>query len=184
MELKDVILGFLERKQLTGYTLKGMFSELDFLPWSGNNNQIYTALIELEKEGLVKKQTMQQEKLPAQKRYSATEAGKKRLRHAVLQPSDAPGVRNDFLLRLAWTECLSNEEITAMIDDYRKTIEMELVMSQEKMRRRSSGEARSAREDYMWGMILKNRAMALEGELHWLARLRDGLTRNKKERLR
>ncbi len=175
MEIRDVLLGFLERKQLTGYELKGMFSELDFLPWSGNNNQIYTALLELEKEGLVEKQTIQQEKLPAQKRYSTTEAGRKRLRDAVLQPSEAPGVRNDFLLRLAWSECLSKEEITAMIDDYQRTIETELMVSREKMRRRGTRDARSAREDYVWGMILQNGAMALQNELNWLAQLRKGL---------
>jgi PadR family transcriptional regulator AphA len=175
MELKDVILGFLEQKQLTGYELKGMFSELDFLPWSGNNNQIYKTLVELLKEGLVEKQTIQQEKLPTQKRYSATEAGRMRLRNAVLQPSEAPGVRNDFLLRLAWSECLSKDEITAMIDEYQKTIETELLMSLEKLRRRGAGGARSAREDYVWGMVLQNGAMALRGELDWLAELRNGL---------
>ena len=94
MELQDVILGFLERKRLTGYELKSLFSTLDFLPWSGNNNQIYTSLIELERKGLVEKRTIQQEKLPAQKRYQITEAGREHLQQASLQPSEAPASRN------------------------------------------------------------------------------------------
>lgn len=175
MDLRDVILGFLERKQLTGYELKGMFSELDFLPWSGNNNQIYTALVELEKEGLVEKQIIQQEKLPAQKRYSATAEGKRRLREAVMQPSGAPEVKNDFLLRLAWSECLSSSELIGMLDGYQKRIETELLMCREKLRRRDAGECRSNREDYLWGMILQNGAMALQNELNWLVMLRNGL---------
>jgi PadR family transcriptional regulator AphA len=174
MELKDVILGFLDRGPLTGYELKGMFTELDFLPWSGNNNQIYTALLELEKEGLVVKRTIQQEKLPAQKRYSIAEEGWKRLKAALLRPSDAPAMRNDFLLRLAWAECLSAGELTACIDEYQQTVETELAMCREKMRRRQPG-CRSPREDYVWGMLLKNREGALQAELNWLAQLRNGL---------
>lgn len=180
MELKDVILGFLERKEMTGYELKGMFSELDFLPWSGNNNQIYTALLELERETLVQKETVQQEKLPAQKRYSITPAGMLRLREALLRPSEPPAVRNDFLLRLAWTQCLSPDELTACIDQYQQAVEIELQICREKLRRGQAG-SRNVREEYVWGMLLKNREMALQAELNWLALLRNGLANKARE---
>lgn len=175
MELKDVILGFLDRTQLTGYELKGTFSKFDFLPWSGNNNQIYTALRELEKEGLVEKQTIQQEKLPAQKRYDVTEAGRTRLKQALLLPSEAPAMRNDFLLRLACAECLSAGEITGIMNEYQRTVETELAMCREKMRRGKAAEHRSERESYVWGMLQKNREMMLKSELNWLGQLRNGL---------
>ena len=181
MELKDVILGFLGRKRLTGYELKSLFSTLDFLPWSGNNNQIYTSLIELERKGLVEKRTIQQEKLPAQKRYHITEAGRARLKQALLQPSEAPAIRNDFLLRLAWAECLSAGEITGIIDEYQVRVETELSMCQEKMRREREAEYRSEREAYMWGMLQRNREMALQAELRWLAQLRHGLAKKRED---
>lgn len=175
MELKSAILGFLDWKELTGYELKGMFSDLDFLPWSGNNNQIYTALIELEKEGLVVKQTIQQEKLPAQKRYTATEEGRKKLKEAVLQQADSPFFKNDFLLHLAWAECLSAGEVLNLIDSYQRLVETELMMSREKSKRRETGSCRSGREEYLWGMILQNRTMMLQTELNWLTQVRNGL---------
>ena len=181
MELKDVILGFLGRKRLTGYELKNLFSTLDFLPWSGNNNQVYTSLIELERKGLVEKRTIQQEKLPAQKRYHITEAGRARLKQALLQPSEAPAIRNDFLLRLAWAECLSAGEIMAIIDEYQVRVETELSMCQEKMRRERAAEYRSEREAYMWGMLQRNREMALQVELRWLAQLRHGLAKKRED---
>jgi DNA-binding PadR family transcriptional regulator len=181
MELKDVILGFLGRKRLTGYELKSLFSTLDFLPWSGNNNQIYTSLIELERKGLVEKRTIQQEKLPAQKRYHITEAGRARLKQALLQPSEAPAIRNDFLLRLAWAECLSAGEITGIIGEYQIRVETELSMCQEKMRRERAAEYRSEREAYMWGMLHRNREMALQAELRWLAQLHNGLAKKKED---
>ena len=181
MELKQVILGFLEWKRLTGYELKSLFSTLDFLPWSGNNNQIYTSLIELEREGLVEKRTIQQEKLPAQKRYHATEAGRARLKYALLQPSEAPAIHNDFLLRLAWAEFLSASEIDGIIDEYRLRVETELRMCQEKMRRGQAAEYRSEREAYVWRMLQRNREMALQTELRWLAQLRSGLEKKKED---
>ena len=97
MELNDVILGFLDWKQMTGYELKGLFEKMDFLPWSGNNNQIYKSLLELEKEGLVEKEVVQQESFPAQKRYRATEAGRRRLNAAVKTLPEETAVRSDFL---------------------------------------------------------------------------------------
>ena len=181
MELKDVILGFLGRKRLTGYELKSLFSTLDFLPWSGNNNQIYTSLIELEREGLVEKRTIQQEKLPAQKRYHTTEAGRTRLKEALLQPSEAPAIRNDFLLRLAWAQCLSASEIEGIIDEYRLRVEAELSICQERTRGGQAAQYRSKREAYVWGMLQRNREMVLETELKWLAQLRSGLAKGKKE---
>jgi PadR family transcriptional regulator AphA len=175
MELKHVILGFLDWKQLTGYELKSLFSELDYLPWSGNNNQIYKALLELERAALVEKQSIVQEKLPAQKRYRATAAGRGRLREAVLREPDVVSFKNDFLLHLAWSECLATDEIPGLIDGYRRTIELELAMCREKIRRQEPGAGRSPREDYVWGMVLQNRAMMLQAELDWLALLHGGL---------
>jgi PadR family transcriptional regulator AphA len=175
MELKDVILGFLDWKQMTGYELKSLFSELDYLPWSGNNNQIYKALLELERGGLVEKQTIVQEKLPAQKRYKATASGRGRQREAVLRQPEVVSIKNDFLLHLAWSECLSLDEILALIDGYERSLELELAMCREKIRRQQPGTGRSAREDYVWGMIMQNRAMMLQVELDWLASLRNGL---------
>jgi PadR family transcriptional regulator, regulatory protein AphA len=175
MELKDVVLGFMAWKQLTGYELKALFSELDHLPWSGNNNQIYTALLELEREGLVEKETIQQEKLPAQKRYHATDLGKLRLREAVLRPAEELSIKNDFLLHLTWSECLSTKDILEIADEYQRRMEVELAMCGEKTRRQEPGSGRSAREEYIWGMIRQNRAMMLQAELNWLTLLRNGL---------
>jgi PadR family transcriptional regulator AphA len=177
MELKEVILGFLDWRQLTGYELKRLFVELEHLPWSGNNNQIYTALLELEREGLVEKQTIAQEKLPAQKRYRTTAGGAVRLREAVLREPEVFTLRNDFLLHLSWAECLTTEEVLRLVDGYQRRIELELAVCEERIRRQESGEGRSGREEYVWGMIRQHRAMILKAELDWLAHLRSGLAR-------
>ena len=47
MTINYTILGLLESGDRSGYDLKKVMQELDFLPWSGNNNQIYKALVYL-----------------------------------------------------------------------------------------------------------------------------------------
>jgi PadR family transcriptional regulator, regulatory protein AphA len=184
MELKDVILGFVERKQLTGYELKRLFTELEFLPWSGNNNQVYTTLLELERGGLVEKQVVEQEKLPPQKRYRATAAGRETLRGAVLGPAEVMATRNDFLLHLASSACLSIGELLGLIDAYREQTELELTMCREQIRRMKPEDDRGGRQDYIRVMIRRNRAMVLRSELDWLAELRKGLSSHDAPRAR
>ena len=175
MELENAILGFLAWNEMTGYELKALFAKLDFLPWSGNNNQIYTTLMALEKKGLVRKETIQQEKLPAQKRYSATDAGKAQLKLAVLEPGGAPPHTNDFMMHIAWAECLNGTELTGMLDQYQQAVEIELKMAREQLNRGSAIATRDRRAEYLWGMIGTHRLMTLQTELDWLVRLRNGL---------
>ena len=173
MELNDIILGFLDWKPLTGYELKGFFSALDFLPWSGNNNQIYKALLELEKQKYVVKEVILQENYPPQKRYSVTQEGRERLYSAVGTDPDAPLVKNDFLLHLAWADCLAEADLTRLIDSYQLQVEYELKMCREKIRRDEIHAGRSERESYIWDMIAQNRADILQNELNWLTKLRN-----------
>lgn len=176
MELNDVILGFLDWKQMTGYELKGLFEKMDFLPWSGNNNQIYKSLIELEKEGLVEKEVVQQESYPAQKRYRATEAGSKRLNAAVKTLPEETSIRNDFLLHLMWSNILAKDELLSLIAAYQSKVETLLAMSREKTRRKPVLPERTEREAYIFGMILQNEADMLQNELNFLVKLRNGLS--------
>src|SRR5690349_16087435 len=74
------VLGFLTAGPRSGYDLKKLFAESDSLHWSGNNNQIYAALVELHREGLADRAIQQPEEGPAKKVYSITPAGEAALR--------------------------------------------------------------------------------------------------------
>ncbi len=177
MEINDVILGFLEWKPMTGYELKSLFEDLDFLPWSGNNNQIYKGLLQLEKDGLVTKIVIQQENLPAQKRYSVTKTGREQLQFAVMQPPEDQNlaIRNGFLLQLAWSECLTTAEIRQLVMMCQNIVESELKLNQEVLKRKMVLARRSAREEFIWNMIFRNRIVHLQSELNWLQLLYSGL---------
>jgi len=175
MELQEIILGFLDWQPLTGYELKKMFSELDFLPWSGNNNQIYKSLIELDDQNLVIKDVIQQENYPAQKRYRATKEGHDILKEAVLKDAEIPTFRNDFLLHLLWADCLTHAELMSIINKYQDKVNNELLLYQGKIKKDKLHASRNYRESFIWDMIMHRRAEYLQNELNWLTRLRNGL---------
>ena len=116
MNLRDTILGLLSWKPASGYDLKRIISESDIFYWSGNNNQIYKSLLELQKEGLVSYQVQLQDSLPAKKIYSITAqgpgsaaaepAGSPRVARAAQELPDPIGVGRDAVGRgnpgLAW----------------------------------------------------------------------------------
>ena len=103
MSIRHAILGFLSWQPSTGYELKKRFAEATPFHWSGNNNQVYGALIELHREGLVQVEVVQQEKRPARKVYAITERGREALEGWLREGSEPPETRADFHARLAWS---------------------------------------------------------------------------------
>lgn len=175
MSVQYTILGFLSVEPLTGYDLKKKFAAADFLHWSGNNNQIYTTLIELHHGGLVSVAVESQGVAPIKKRYTITPEGMESLRQWLTTPAEAPTFRNMFLTRLAWADMLADAALIQLIDTYQLEVESQLAMCRELSRRRELHLARTSREDFLWEMIWQNKQMALQCELNWLTRLRNGL---------
>src|SRR5512143_1224114 len=101
MSIKYAILGFLSWRPLSGYDLKKLFEESVAFHWTGNNNQIYKALVELHNQGLVDVRVEQQADYPPRKVYSITGEGQAALRAWVLSAPELPQVRNSFLVQLA-----------------------------------------------------------------------------------
>jgi DNA-binding PadR family transcriptional regulator len=50
MDIRYAILGFLSWQECTGYDLKKLVTSSPAFHWSGNNNQIYTTLVNMHKE--------------------------------------------------------------------------------------------------------------------------------------
>ena len=51
MDIQNALLSMLSVKPMTGYDLKKAMQESAYMHWSGNNNQIYKALLALQEEG-------------------------------------------------------------------------------------------------------------------------------------
>jgi DNA-binding PadR family transcriptional regulator len=172
MELRSAILGLLSWKPASGYDLKRIISDSDVFYWSGNNNQIYKSLIELQEEGLVTYQVQLQESLPAKKIYSVTEKGLSELYQSLLTAPEAPELHKNFLIQLAWSEILPDEEILALLEKYEDEIASRLLMCQNQATQPGSSPDRSKREKYLWKRIAENLINSYQAELAWVRQTR------------
>jgi DNA-binding PadR family transcriptional regulator len=173
--IQYAILGLLSWQPLSGYDLKKIISESEVFYWSGNNNQIYTALIRLHADGLVTRQVQLQESLPAKKVYSITQPGRDALRRWLLSTADLPEVRNAFLIQLAWADALTAGELDALLGRYEAEIDLKLRMRQEKSRRPVLAPKRTRRESYLWEKISENQLSTYQNELDWVRHVREEL---------
>ncbi|GIK58317.1 MAG: PadR family transcriptional regulator [Chloroflexi bacterium] len=173
MAIKFVILGFLEAESLTGYDLKKRFAASETFHWSGNNNQIYTALVQLYNEGLVNKEVQDQERGPSRKVYSITPEGQTVLRHWLLTSPELPQLRHPFLAQLAWADGLTAVELDNLLSQYENEVYVKLRMAQEQAERDAQQlPRRTPREAFLWRQIGNYWVAFYQHELDWVRRLR------------
>lgn len=179
MDLSSTILGLLSWKPASGYDLKRIISESEVFYWSGNNNQIYKTLIELQKQGLVAYQVQVQESLPAKKIYSITDQGLAELRRSLLAAPEAPELHKGFLIQLAWGELLTDEEILTLLEKYAAEMADRLQMIKAQAAGPGSSPSRSRRETYLWKRIAENLITAYQTELDWVLQTQQELREGK-----
>ncbi|NLG73350.1 MAG: PadR family transcriptional regulator [Chloroflexi bacterium] len=168
MDLRSTILGLLSWQPFSGYDLKRIISQSDIFYWSGNNNQIYKSLIELQKSGLVNYEVQVQEGLPAKKVYSITEKGRQELRRSLLSTPELPDLRKGFLIQLAWADPLTDAEVLELLEQYEADIANLLQMHQAQARKPEERPERSPRERYLWERIMANITSTYQSELEWV----------------
>lgn len=175
MSIKYAILGLLSWKSSTGYELKKIFEESSSMYWSGNNNQIYKALVQLQDEGFVTNKTEHQEGLPSKKIYTITNDGMAELKEWVLSSPESPEFKKSFLIQLAWSEVLDDNELNELLSRYEKEIKMQILLNQEKIKRGNTSPGRTKREKFIWDMIDENILSSYKNELEWIKNLRNQL---------
>lgn len=176
MSINHAILGILSSKPMTGYDLKKIIQDSPFMPWSGNNNQIYKVLVELLEEGFVTNEVHHQDSSPSKKIYTVTEAGRAELKSWVLSAPEAPEFKKTFLIQLAWADLLDSEELAGLVTRYENEVLLQIAAQQETMRRDEFAPDRTDREAKLWDMIHGNILSSLRHELDWIRQLRESLT--------
>ncbi len=168
MSIEDAILGFLSDEPLTGYDLKKRFADSDLLHWSGNSNQIYTALVELRQAGLVAQTVEQPPRGPARKVYALTEAGRIALHEWLVATPDLPTLRHPLLVRLLWADQLPRAEQADLLARYEEELRVRLLMRREQSRRQPADPAPHPLRE-----AARRRWLAVfEEELAWVSDLR------------
>ena len=176
MSFNYAILGLLNTRPMTGYDLKKIIQKSSYLYWSGNNNQIYKGLLHLQNEGLVTSQTEHQEGSPSKKIYTISENGKQQLRKWILEsPKEPPEFKKEFLIQLACSGDLDFDEIITILNHYKESIEMKIIMETELLRRQDGLSAASKKEKFIWQMIKENLISTYENELDWIEKVKNGI---------
>lgn len=178
MSISYAILGILSWKPSTGYELKKIFEESSFMYWSGNNNQIYKALLQMQDEGLVTGEVIHQDSSPSKKVYRITEDGLDELKEWVLSSPESPEFKKTFLIQLAWSDLLNAQELNELLSEYENTVKIQLLMQQEKSRLSLNSPNRNDRETFLWDMISQNLIASYKAELDWIKHVRQKLFEN------
>ncbi|WP_438445021.1 DUF4180 domain-containing protein [Gorillibacterium sp. sgz5001074] len=175
MSIPHAILGILSSGPQTGYELKKIIQDSPFMPWSGNNNQIYKALVELLEDGFATNEVHHQDSAPSKKIYTITESGSLELKRWVQSAPEVPELRNTFLIQLAWSDVLNREELHRLLSGYENELRLQAALQQEKRRRPAFAPDRTPRERVLWESIHENILSFYRHELEWIGRLRDQL---------
>lgn len=126
MKGREIILGILQDEPHTGYEIKEVLQTRLSHFYDGTFGMIYPTLKKLEKEKLVTKEQITQSDKPNKNVYSITEIGKKEFAKAVLEPTSDEILKSDFLLRLYFSDYLSQQQI-------KQFIEVEIIHKQKKL---------------------------------------------------
>lgn len=118
MDFRHALLGLLRREPLTGYDIKKIMQSSPLMHWSGNNNQIYKALVELQAEGLVDSKILHEDAARTKKRYTLTPKGHAALADLSRAFPELPEIRKPFMMQLSFGGNLTRQEMSDLLDRY------------------------------------------------------------------
>ncbi len=170
MPLPHAILGFLQYGPMSGYDLKKNFDQSVAHFWSATQSHIYKALEELESNGLVSSQLIQQEGKPNRKQYQLTDAGRAELRRWLATPQPMAGPRSAWLIQIFFAHHLSNEEIANLFEKRIETLRTRLSQLQraQKSIDENSGKVGQKRAQALWQLTLDYGIDNYTNEIAWL----------------
>jgi len=117
MDAKMLCLAVLTQGDASGYEIKKALEEPPLGHFQDTGfGSIYPALTKLTEEGLVEGTAMAQEKRPDKKVYAITEAGRRALTEALLEPPAPDRFRSDFLFTLFLGHLLPAPYLTETVD--------------------------------------------------------------------
>lgn len=127
MDARTLCLAALSLGEASGYEIKKMLDEPPFEHFQDTGfGSIYPALSRLANEGLVAGTAQAQERRPDKKVYGLTEAGRRHLQEALLQPPRPDKVKSDFIFLLFMAQQIPHEHLGKLIDQRVAEIEEKL----------------------------------------------------------
>src|ERR1700730_8533797 len=98
--LRQIILGLLWARPMSGYDIKQAFDRALASYWNAGNSQIYTTLKSLSHAGLVESEVIVQTTRPNRKVYRLTEAGQAKVERWLQEEVPERFTKDEFLTKL------------------------------------------------------------------------------------
>jgi PadR family transcriptional regulator AphA len=132
MDVKTLCLGVLSGANHSGYEIKRCCEEVFRHFFVAGFGSIYPALAELQRDGLVTVENVEQKKRPDKKIYQITEAGRAALAAELVATPPRHKVRSEFLTLMYFAHLLPPERVDVvlgeMIDRFEATLVDELAV--------------------------------------------------------
>lgn len=173
MSINHAILGMLSYRSLSGYDLKKIMQDASFMYWSGNNNQIYKALLELGNNNFVTSEVYHQNSSPTKKVYTITEKGLEELKRWLKSVPEIFETKKSFLIQLAWADLLNDEELELILNQYEQEVKGQLFVEQKKSESGFFKEGRTLRENAIWKLVNESMLMSYQSELEWISKAKE-----------
>lgn len=173
MSLNHVILGLLNREPLTGYEMKKIIQNTPFMYWSGNNNQIYKAFVELLDEGFVTKEVQHQDGSPTKNIYTITDDGINEFNNWLLSVTDVPVFKKQFLIKLALANQLKRGDLDNMLTSYADAVKMQAVLSERDLDQCYFAGQEPSDESFFVDLIRENVRSFYSSELAWIQKVKE-----------
>ena len=114
---KYAILGILSISSGSGYDIKKYCDSVIANVWHENFGHIYPVLNNMLAEGLIKRKN--EDETTRKKEYEITELGKDEFLSWIAEPTQYTPARSEFMLKLLFSNHVSEENRRKMIEDYK-----------------------------------------------------------------
>ncbi|MCR4945173.1 MAG: PadR family transcriptional regulator [Clostridium sp.] len=114
--LRYILLGLLEKREMSGYDIKKFFEKEIGEFWSAKHSQIYPELIKLEEQGLVKYRIDIVGSKLEKKHYSITDKGIEELDKWLGSAEDLIENRDEFVLKLYFIDNKEDDRLNIMVN--------------------------------------------------------------------
>lgn len=173
MSLNHVILGLLNQESMTGYEIKKIIQNTPFMHWSGNNNQIYKAFVELLDKGFVTKEVQHHEGSPSKNIYTITNSGINELKDWLISDTEEPAFKKQILIKLAFACQLKRSALEKMLASYLDTVKMQAILAEKELDKCYFAEKEPSNKAKFLSLIRENILSFYSYELEWIRKVQD-----------
>lgn len=117
------LLGFLSKRDQSGYDLLRIFERIGPFYWTESNAQVYPMLKKLEQQLMVSSVVDSTSGARQRRIYSITDKGREHLQKWLNEPISAPNYREEICLRMAFGQFQSPQLLHSQLDEFASQLE-------------------------------------------------------------